>query len=124
MKHEPRITTYEKHITKHVLLSSTLVAVLLLVSVIAIAQVDADTPDEVLLKGINKDKMFKVIKPSTRLTLRVDGVETPVRVTYSGSKAVLDPTGLSEADKQRVREAYVLISGNDEVVFESKKRNQ
>ncbi|MFC4700455.1 hypothetical protein ACFO4O_09820 [Glaciecola siphonariae] len=113
-------------------------ALLALFASSAQAQVSPETPDRVLLKNKNTEKMFDVAEPSARMELHIEGIAEPVLVRYHASEsdtansskndtasqssdAELGITVLytTEKDKEthtQIASAYQSLSGSENVV--------
>jgi hypothetical protein len=76
--------------------------------------VTADTPDKVLLAGKNQQAMAKVLKPSTRLTLEIEGVEHAITMSSYNGQKVLHTPHASEEDIESIRSAYAEISNTED----------
>ncbi|WP_395339168.1 hypothetical protein PN836_013815 [Ningiella sp. W23] len=85
-------------------------------SAYAAPQVDENTSDATLLKGKDLSVMFEAPTPIARMTFTVEGVSSPVEVTYKDNTALLHVSALSDEERMKVKSAYRAFSGSDAVI--------
>lgn len=77
--------------------------------------VDETTPDSVLLEGKDKAEMFKVAQPSIVMTVSVEGLAEEVEVVYEDEGPVLLLEEGSDLEKEKLKETYTELTGNEDV---------
>jgi hypothetical protein len=101
----------------------TLIGVTLVgVSSISIASenliaVDKSTPDSMLLAQVDKQEMFKVIQPSTNLTMKVEGIDSDIRIEDQDGATLLKVNstsleGVSVEQATEITNTYRKVMGN------------
>ncbi|MGQ8364950.1 hypothetical protein [Glaciecola sp. 1036] len=88
----------------------TAVTVLFVTS--ANAQVDTTTSDKKLLEGKDKQEMYEVAKPSSRLYMRVEGMDVPVRIKFEEQGVLLLTEAKFIEDKELLIAAFNEATGN------------
>ena len=86
--------------------------------------VTEDTPDSVLLKGIDFDKMAKAKQPASALTLEIEGVPHDIEVKTEGEKTMLVVPPVSTETADVILQTYQTAMQKDNVEIEFKPQQK
>lgn len=75
--------------------------------------IDIDTPDAVILDGLNTEKAFALKRPSVRLTFEVDGVDSEIQVSFKDGIPTLTGEVANEQQRRSVIDAFKAFYQSD-----------
>jgi len=81
-------------------------------------EVDVHTTDETLLEDVNFNKMAQVAKPSTRLSMTIEGVEHEIDVMVKDDYTVLMVPVSSKDASEKILSTYKTTMNTDAVEIE------
>lgn len=75
--------------------------------------VTVETSDKTLMAGKDKETMFKVLQPSVRLVINIEGVDHDIKMASAMGVTTLYVTDASQEDIESIRKTYAEISNSD-----------